>query len=225
MDTKALTTMVSESLAEVAEPEKAGPMAAYMKTGMPFYGVQEASRVPILRKVVRSGAPLDRAEYNRNVSALWALPHREEKYIALGYARAFDQYVDHANVALHRRLIAEGAWWDFTDEIATKLVGRALEKERVQVTPTMRQWIGDDERWIRRTSIICQLGHKSGTDTDLLSAACVSNLADQDFFIRKAIGWSLREHSKTDPDWVRTFVAECGTELSSLSRREATKYL
>jgi 3-methyladenine DNA glycosylase AlkD len=225
VDTTALTSMVSGLLAEAADPGKAAPMAAYMKTDMPFYGAQKKARVPVARAVRNAFPPASHAEYVAAVEALWALPHREEKYIALSYARSFDDFVEIDSLPMYRRLIVDGSWWDFVDEIASKLVGRVLEKERSAVTPIIRSWIPDEELWLRRTSIICQLGHKSDTDTDLLGDACVGNLGDEDFFIRKAIGWALREYAKTDSDWVRRFVARRRGELSALSYREATKHL
>ena len=225
MDVVGLASMVSEMLAAASDPQKAGPMAAYMKTDMPFYGVQKAGRTPVLREVVRSYPPADLAAYVDAVSALWALPHREEKYIALGYARAFDEFVCGSTLPLYRQMIVEGAWRDFVDETATKLVGRVLAKERIEVTPTVRSWARDDDLWIRRTSVICQLGHKAETDAALLGGACAANIGDAEFFIRKAIGWALREYAKTAPETVRGFVDHDGAALSGLSLREATKHL
>ena len=126
---------------------------------------------------------------------------------------------------LYRRLIVEGAWWDLVDDVAIKLVGGALEAERHLVTPVVRAWITDTDMWLRRTSIICQVGHKAVTDTDLLADACVPNMADTEFFIRKAIGWALRDYARTDPEWVRDFVDAHRADMAGLSIREATKHL
>lgn len=216
---------VRESLEAVADASKAGPMAAYMKTDMPFYGVQKAGRTKITRELTRRFPPANRNEYHGLVRSLWSLPHREEKYIALSYARAFGVYVDVASVPLFKTLIVEGAWWDLVDEAATKLVGNALQKESASVTPIVTPWISDENMWLRRTSIICQLGRKAATDTELLELACVTNFWDTEFFIRKAIGWSLREYAKTEPGWVRRFVEAHEDEMSGLSRREAMKHL
>lgn len=216
---------VQAALAAVADPEKAGPMAAYLKTDQAFYGVQKPARRPILRELVRRFPPADRSAYEATVRALWVLPHREEQYLALGYARSFPDHVRARNLPLYRDLIVTGAWWDLVDEVAPRLVGGALEADRADVTPEVRSWISDDDRWLRRSSIIVQLTHGDRTDTDLLSAACSANLPDPDFFIRKAIGWALRQYARTDPDWVRAFVAEHGDEMAPLSIREATKHL
>lgn len=225
VDTSDLIRSVQTDLASVADPAKAGPMAAYMKTDMPFYGVQKAGRTSILRRLKREFAPHDIGEYHAAVSAVWELPHREEKYLALNYAGAFDEFINPDSMDLYERIVTDGAWWDFVDETATRLVGRVLFKERARTRATIRSWILDDNMWLRRTSIICQLKHKVDTDTVLLGDACSANLADNEFFIRKAIGWALREHAKTDPVWVRDYVDAHRGSLSGLSYREATKYL
>jgi 3-methyladenine DNA glycosylase AlkD len=225
MDTRALVEVVESGLDAAANPAKAGPMAAYMKTDMPFYGVQKAGRTPIMRRLKRDFSPADQDQYEEAVLALWQLPHREEKYLAIGYARSFDTFIDLESMSLYQQLITEGAWWDFVDEVSSHLVGRVLFKERVHTDPGIRSWISADDMWLRRTSIICQLKHKRDTDTALLADACTANLADKEFFIRKAIGWSLREYAKTDPDWVQSYVEQHRTNLSALSYREATKHL
>lgn len=108
--------------------------------------------------------------------------------------------------------------------IAAHLVGPILRAAPAEVTPIIRSWTTDPDRWIRRTSIICQLGSKDRTDTDLLAAAIESSSTDADFFLRKGIGWALRQHADTDPAWVSAFLAS-HPELSPLSRREASKHL
>lgn len=225
MDTKALIEVVRSELIAAADPAKAGPMAAYMKTDMPFYGVQKAGRTPIMRRLKREFSPQDRDEYEEAVHALWQLPHREEKYLAIGYARSFGAFIDTESMLLYEQIITEGAWWDFVDEVAGQLVGRVLFTERALTEPGIRSWISADDMWLRRTAIICQLKHKTDTDTVLLDAACTANLTDTEFFIRKAIGWSLREYAKTNPDWVKSYVEQHRTDLSGLSYREATKHL
>ncbi|MEN8238988.1 MAG: DNA alkylation repair protein, partial [Actinomycetota bacterium] len=219
MDDRSLVAAVQPRLQEVADPAKAGSMAAYMKTEMPFYGVQKAGRTAILRQIRSDFAPDDLQEYEAAVLALWDLPHREEKYLAIGYARSFETFISSDSLELYEQLIIEGAWWDFVDEIASHLVGRALFKDRGPTEVEVRSWITSDKMWLRRTSIISQLRHKADTDTGLLDDACTANLADPEFFIRKAIGWALREYAKTNPDWVRSYVAAHRDGLSPLSHR------
>ena len=224
-DIKALTAIAADRLAAVADADKAVAMAAYMKTDMAFYGVQKAGRTPVMREIGRDFPPATNEEYREAVRALWALPHREEKYLALGYARKFGDYVTGRNLDLYRRLITEGAWWDLVDETAVHLVGHVLRGRRDRTSSTIRSWNEDPDLWLRRTSIICQVGHKEDTDRQLLFAVCTPRLEEKDFFIRKAIGWALRDYAKTDPAAVRGYVTAHRAAMSGLSYREATKHL
>ncbi|HEX5695968.1 MAG TPA: DNA alkylation repair protein [Acidimicrobiia bacterium] len=225
MSAAALIDLVRTELARRADPEKAVGMQAYMKTDMPFYGVQKAGRVEILRTLVGSFAPPDRDEYEAWVLALWGLPHREEKYLALGFARHFPEFVVAGSIPLYRRLIVEGAWWDFVDEVATKLIRHLVVVDPAVTWPVVDEWIDDDDMWLRRTAILCQIGAKEHTDTERLFRYCARRAFEKEFFIRKAIGWALREHARTDPESVARFVIENRDQLSGLSIREATKHI
>ena len=220
-----LTHYVAERLTESADPDKAVGMAAYMKTDMPFYGVQKPGRVAILREALERFPVGTRDEYRESVLALWNMPHREEKYLAIGFARAHSQYVTLTSVPLYRKLIVEGGWWDFVDEVAIGLVGSVLRRQRSRMTPKIRAWNDDRDLWLRRTSIISQVGHKAETDSRLLFEVCRARMHETDFFIRKAIGWALRDYARTDPEAVRDFALAHRAEMSGLSFREATKHL
>ena len=213
------------ALAAQADPAKASGMQAYMKTDMPFYGVQKPFRVVILRQLVRDFPPADREEYEELVLGLWDLHHREEKYLALGVARHFGEHVTPSSLPLYRRLIVEGAWWDFVDEVATKLIRRLIVEHPDQTWPMVDKWIDDEDMWLRRTAILCQIGARERTDTGRLFAFCERRAFEREFFIRKAIGWALREQARTDPEAVAGFVVEHRDQLSGLSYREATKHI
>jgi 3-methyladenine DNA glycosylase AlkD len=129
---------------------------------------------------------------------------------------------DASLIDLYRELIVGGAWWDHVDELSHR-VGELLTEWPTRVRPVVAGWVNDDDLWLRRCAIICQLGAGSNTDRALLVEAITANTADRDFFIRKAIGWALRDYARTDPEWVRAFVE--AHPLSPLSRREATKHL
>lgn len=123
-----------------------------------------------------------------------------------------------------------GAWWDVVDEIAAHLVGQVLLDHRADTTPVMDAWSVDaGSLWVRRTAMLAQLRHAGGTDTDLLARVLTANLDDtaygREFFVRKALGWALRQHARTDPAWVRAYVDTHADRLSGLSRREALKHL
>jgi 3-methyladenine DNA glycosylase AlkD len=220
-----LCASVTGALAAAADPGKASGMQAYMRTDMPFYGVQKPARELILKDVVADFNPADRAEYERAVLAVWELAHREEKYMALGLARRYDEFTVPASLPLYRRLIVQGAWWDLVDEVATKLVRRLVVEHPAQTWPTVDTWIDDPDIWLRRSAIICQVGAKEATDAARLFLFCEKRAFDKEFFIRKAIGWALREHARIHPEEVARFASKHRGEMSALSYREATKHL
>lgn len=215
---------VREALAAAANPEKAEGMQAYMKTDMPFYGVQKPGRAPIVRTILRGYVPQTRDEYEELVLAFWQLPHREEKYIALAVATGVEPFIVPESMPLYHRLILEGAWWDLVDEVATHLIRELVRNFPEKTWPTVDGWVEDESMWLRRTAIICQVGLKASTDADRLFDFCRRRAFEKEFFIRKAIGWALREYAKTDPDAVANFVME-HRDLSGLSYREATKHI
>lgn len=214
-----------EELEFLADPERATAMAAYMKTEMPFYGVGKPERKRVLRRLVEGFPPQSPEDYRTKVAYLWEQPHREEKYLAISYARHFADQIQLSNLDLYAGMIVEGAWWDFVDEIATHLIGRLVLDHRQQLRPVMEEWIESPDMWLRRTALLSQLRHKSETDVRMLFDFCRRRTHEKEFFIRKAIGWALREYSKTDPEAVRAFLAAHGEELSPLSLREASKHL
>lgn len=212
-------------LSALSDPEKAKGMQSYMRTDMPFYGVQKAGRTPIVRELARRWPPSDHQAYEAMVVDLWGLPHREEKYLALGVARHFKAFVSPASLPLYRRLIVEGAWWDLIDEVATHLVGDLVVGYPAEVWPTVDTWVDSEDMWLRRSAIICQVGAGERTDADRLFRYCSSRAFEKEFFVRKAIGWALRQHARVDPESVARFVTEHRGELSGLSYREATKHI
>jgi 3-methyladenine DNA glycosylase AlkD len=223
-----LIAAVREGLAAVADPARAPAMQAYMKSAMPYYGVGLPQVRQVCRRIFAAHALRGAAELDDTVEELFAgATHREERYAAvqLAESRAYEAFQTPERLPLYRRLIVVGSWWDTVDEIAGNLVGPVLLKYPDQVRPVIRSWISDDQLWLRRTAILAQLKHRSRTDLELLTTAIDSNAADPDFFIRKAIGWALRQYARTDPDWVRDFVDAREQTLSGLSKREARKHL
>jgi 3-methyladenine DNA glycosylase AlkD len=210
------------------DPEKAVLQQRYMKCAMPYHGLAAPQLRALLRPHLRSYGPADRADWERCVRALWdGATHREEWYAAIAFARhrSARSWQDVETLGLYRHLVTTGAWWDVVDETASHLVGACLLADRPQVTEALRTWAVDDDLWLRRTAVICQLAHRDEVDLDLLTFAIERNLDDPSFWLRKAIGWALRQHARVDPEWVRAYVASLGDRLSGLSRREATKHL
>lgn len=229
-----LLKAVRTALVSAADPDRAVGQQRYMKSAMPYYGLTAPQQRSILRPLLADSAYRieTRQEWEATVSAMWdGATHREERYAALALARhrSSRPWHDTGSLALCEHLVVTGAWWDLVDEIAVHLVGPALRADRAAGSPVMCRWAEAPDLWLRRAVLLSQLGAKRDTDTELLRAAILANVegsrfGDQ-FFIRKAIGWALRDYAKTDPAWVRALVDEHGARLSGLSRREASKHL
>ena len=195
-----------------------------MKSAMPFHGVP----VPEVRRITRAELaahpPADRRTWHGTVLELWdGATHREERYAALALVRSprAGAYQDLASLELYRHLVVTGAWWDLVDELA-HAVGAVLRDVGPPAAAVVRVWSRDDDLWLRRAAILCQLGFGARTDEELLADCIEVNLADPAFFIRKATGWALRDFARADPEWVTAFVEAVGGRLSPLSWREAT---
>jgi 3-methyladenine DNA glycosylase AlkD len=214
-------------LAGLADPVAAESMQKYMKSAMPFRGVAKPARRQLLRVAVARHPVSDAVTLRAAAAELWdGARFREERYLALSLVDLprHAHLLDPSWVPLFQEWIVTGGWWDFTDEIASRRIGPLLRAHPADLTPVLKGWITDPDRWLRRTSVICQLGSGPDTDVGLLRDAIEANAGDPDFFLRKGIGWALRQHARTDPEWVREFVA-VHPELSPLTRREALKHL
>ena len=224
-----LVAALRTALAEGADPVRATGQQRYMKSAMPYLGLP----MPQVRRVVTTviaAHPLpDRPTWLATVRALWdEATHREQRYAAIGVLRhrRYRTWLipDDELLGLLRHLVTSGAWWDLVDELS-HVAGDLLASDRPAMTAILRGWSREPDLWLRRTSIIAQLGAREATDLDLLSYAIEGSIDDPDFFARKAIGWALREYSKTDAAWVRGYLAARASRLSPLSRREALKWL
>jgi 3-methyladenine DNA glycosylase AlkD len=152
---------------------------------------------------------------------------REERYAALALlgVRAAKAWHDPDLVPLLEHLVVEGAWWDLVDEVAGRQVAPLHRAFPEALAPVLRGWSVAEDLWLRRTAILGQLGSGSATDRTLLAEVIAVNADSGEFFLRKAIGWALRDLAHRDPEWVRTYLATEGSGLSPLSRREASKHL
>lgn len=223
---RALIAAVRRELRASADAAKAGPMQAYMKSAMPYYGVNSPQQKAIWRRVFAAHTLDDDAAWQATVMALWRNARfREERYAALALTghRAYDAYQTLDALPLYEELIVSGAWWDYVDLIAGKRIGGLLMRYPAEMKPLLRAWSRSPDLWKRRTAILAQLGFKDATDLRLLYACIEPNLADRAFFIRKAIGWALRQYAWTDPKEVRRYVDANRERLSGLSVREALK--
>jgi 3-methyladenine DNA glycosylase AlkD len=223
-----LIDAVRAALDAHADPERARGQQAYMKSAMPYRGLTSLVLRTALREVFAAHPSADRRTWAGTVRALWdEATFREERYAAIALIRRPTHRAwatEHTTIPLLRHMIVTGAWWDYVDDLATHCVGPILAANPDE-SRRMRSWAADDDLWLRRTAILAQLHFKAGTDTALLVDCIEPNLAGREFFIRKAIGWALRQYARTDADWVAAVVAGWGDRLSPLSRREALKHL
>ncbi len=223
-----LVNAVRAGLAAAGDPVRAVGQQWYMKSAVPYRGVRMPAVVTLCRAVYAEHVLPDRTTWEAAVRALWdEAEFREERYAAIaltGY-RAYAAHQDAVTLPLYDHLIVTGAWWDYVDDLAIRRVGPILRIDPTNVAPVLRDWSTDDDMWLRRTSILAQIRSRSDTDLELLVDSMAPNLDHPEFFVRKAIGWALREYAKTDPDWVRRYLADNGQLMSALSRREAAKHL
>lgn len=220
-----LVSHVQRRFKELACPEKAPEMAAYMKNLMPFYGVQKPARIAVYREIKKQFVPVDRKAYESAVRALWSLSMREERYTAIEYAAMHKEFMTLESLPLYEHLIRDGAWWDLVDELAQHFIGGIYLRERKKMRPIIECWIKDDDMWIRRTALLAHNHHKDATDSEQLFRHCLLRADESEFFIRKGIGWALRQYSYADPKSVRKFLLSNRECLSGLSFREGAKQL
>jgi len=197
-----------------------------MKSTMPFLGVSAQPLRQVCRRVFAPLAFGSAAAWRKAVLGVWrGARFREERYAALELTgvRVADGFQDPDALPMYEEMIVSGAWWDYVDFLAKHRVGLLLKRHPRPLRRAMLQWSRGDDMWKRRTSILCQLAFKHDTDLDLLYACIEPSLASREFFLRKAIGWALRQYAWTDPREVKRYVREHHDALSPLSRREALK--
>jgi 3-methyladenine DNA glycosylase AlkD len=211
-------------LTAAADPARAAAMTAYMRGQFTFAGVPAPALRALSRDVLAGlGAP-DEADLRAVVTEAWRRPQREYQYFACAYLRKHLAVPGPAFLADAGTLITTKPWWDTVDALATRFVGGLVRRHPV-LLGEMDAWSRHDDIWLIRTALLFQLHYGDRTDTERLFGYCARQAGHPDFFIRKAIGWALRQHARTDPDAVRNFLAEHRTQLSPLTVREAAKHL
>ncbi len=223
---RTLVSATRKALAARADPSRAPGMQAYMKSTMPYHGVPAPAQAEVWRDVFPQFEVSSLPQWQDAARALWrGARFREERYGALAWTglRPYRPFQTPDVLPLYEEFIVSGAWWDYVDLIAGRRVGPILASHPRPVAVLMRRWSRDANLWKRRTAILAQLGFKERTDLELLYACIEPNLSDREFFIRKAIGWALRQYAWTNPREVARYVRAQGDRLSPLSRREAVK--
>ncbi len=199
-------------------------MAAYMKDRFEFLGVVSPVRKDAQKSfIAASGGHTGSALFDL-VDACWAEPEREFHYVGTDLLIRWVRLLASSDLSRVEQLIRTKSWWDTVDALAANVVGPMVATDP-ELAATMDRWVDDTDLWVARTALLHQLKFRSETDVDRLFGYAERRAPATEFFIRKAIGWSLREYAKTDPDPVRRFVADQGDRLSGLTRREALKRL
>jgi 3-methyladenine DNA glycosylase AlkD len=208
-------------LRDAADPEKAVGMKAYMRSQFAFLGLTTPERRKLSRTFLKEKSESD-PDWGF-VFKCWDQPEREFQYLAVDYLSKIAPHLTADDVPKLGQLAVAKTWWDTIDGLDVIIGDIALRFP--QVNDTLVAWSVDDNFWLRRIAIDHQLRRKGKTDTNLLEQIIVNNLGQTEFFINKAIGWSLREYSKTNPGWVRRFIKRHRGKMSNLSLNEASKYI
>ena len=218
-----LVTNLIDHLEDAQNPLVAKPMAAYMKNKFCFLGIKKPQRAPIQKNLFKRYPLANEEELIIALKLLWGKPEREFHYVACNLAYYYKKLWTEAMLEVFTSLICSKSWWDTVDILASKMVGTLL-KEYPELNKHMNSWIENENLWLRRTALIYQLSYKEATNKERLFTYCTKTMHENEFFIRKAIGWSLRQYARTNPEAVISFITKHKKKLSPLSYREASKH-
>jgi len=203
--------------------QNAEPMKKYMKNLFPFLGIKTPERNKLTKLFYQQSGILKLDFQHDVVLELWQQPEREYQYAAIDYIGRSLKKLVKEDLPFFEKLITTKSWWDTVDMLEQKPVGTIAEKYPEVITESIDSWAISENLWLRRTALLFQLKYKGNTNEVLLYRYIESNAESKEFFIQKAIGWALREYSKTHPESVREFINS--HSLAPLSIREGSKYL
>ena len=206
-----------------ANAEKALGMEKYMKNLFPFLGISSPERKLICKELLAKKNLPEKSEAIKFSKILWNKNEREFHYVAIDLLDKYKKQLEVDDIVWIEKLIVTKSWWDTVDILATHLAGEYFKKHKNKIDLITNQWNNSDNIWLQRSSLLFQLKYKQNTNVFLLENYILNLKESKEFFIRKSIGWILREYSKTNPAWVIQFLQK--NELSNLSVREASKYL
>lgn len=226
IENRGLVRAVRQALRAAADPAKAPAMQAYMKSAMPYLGIQTVPLRQALRPLFAAHQLQSFEEWQATVLALWRrAKYREERYAAIELIghRLYRDFQTMDALPLFEEIIVTGAWWDFVDSIAGHQIGELLRRYPEEMAAILCGWAACQDIWKRRAAILAQLGFKQDTDRDLLYDCIEPSLGRPEFFLRKGIGWALRQYARTNAGEVIRYVRRNEKRLSTLSQREALK--
>ena len=216
-----LTALIDAILASKDEQQAIG-MRVYMRNQFQFLGVPTPVRRTICKPYFKQAKKSETVDWDF-INRCWANQYREFQYVAKDYLDVMQDFLTPLDIPKIRELAVIKSWWDTIDGL-DRTVGNIVFSYP-NMNSLMLQWSIDENIWLRRIAIDHQLSRKEKTDTDMLAKIIENNFESDEFFINKAIGWALREYSKTNPQWVRAFIEKNRDKMASLSIREASKYL
>jgi 3-methyladenine DNA glycosylase AlkD len=206
-----------------ADPVQAAPMKKYMRDQFEYLGIKTPQNAALQKEFYKAHGYPELAELDEIVRDLWALPQREFQYMGMGLLSKFEKQLPAGFIDIVEYLIVTKSWWDTVDAIASHTVGTHFKRFPNVRENYLKKWRKSKNLWLRRTTILFQLGYKKETNFELLTEIISENVGSNEYFINKAIGWALRQYAYTDPKAVIKFVNS--TALHPLSRREAMKHL
>jgi 3-methyladenine DNA glycosylase AlkD len=221
MTAKSYLNKIVDTLKSAGDPDKAIPMKAYMKHQFDFLGIKSPERRELSKPLLRKNSLPATDQIWPVIRELWILPQREFQYFAMELIEKYNENMNKRWIDHYEYLIVHKSWWDTVDFVAINLVGQYFIRFPEMIPEKTGKWMKSGDIWLQRSCLLFQLKYKKNTDTDLLVSFILPLSVSSEFFIKKAIGWSLREYSKTDPDWVQSFILN--HELPALSKKEGLK--
>lgn len=204
------------------DKENAIAMSKYMRNLFEFYGLPTPKRKEVYNNFIKSEKKLKKIDWEF-LDKCYEDNHREFQYLVYDYLIAMNNYLIYDDIPKIKKYIKTKQWWD-TIDFLNKVIGDIGLKDN-RVDDLMIEWSKDEDFWIRRIAIDHQLCRKEKTNTELLEKTIVNNFNSDEFFINKAIGWALRDYSKTNPKWVKDFIEKYEDKMDKLSIKEASKYI
>lgn len=213
---------IKRKFEQIEDEENAISMAKYMRNLFLFYGIPTPKRKAVYKDFLKEEKRLGKIDWEFLDQCYQDL-HREFQYFVCDYLLAMKEYLTYEDLPKLKQYITKKEWWDTIDCFDSVIGEIGLRDSRVD--ELMLVWSKEEDFWLRRIAIDHQLNRKEKTNKELLERIIVNNLGSNEFFINKAIGWSLREYSKTNPAWVKNFINRYKDKLDKLSIREASKYI
>ena len=211
-----------EEMIQHKNEEQAQKMSKYMLNKFEYIGIKTPERRKIFKNSFKEYKNKEKIDWEF-VNKCWENKYREFQYVAADYLKNMKDKLTIDDIPKFKQLILKKSWWDTIDNLDMTIGALALKDSNVN--KILMEWSIDENIWLRRIAIDHQLLRKEKTDTELLEKILKNNLGQAEFFINKAIGWALRDYSKTNPNWVKNFIEKNREKMAKLSIREASKYL